>query len=170
MLENGRPARPPVFIKNERLVIDPAYEKYLGLILLDPSEPPMVWEVGRSDRLYRNEGPGPDGLPRFTDVSQAAGIEDRDHALSCLWTDPNEDGYPDLFVANDYIEADRFYANNHDGTFREVSRAALGHTAWFSMCCRWPALFCLDEHCSLGQFICPIGQERFRSPFRQLLS
>ena len=134
MLEKGRPVQPPVERRPDgTLAIQPAYEKNLRLITFNPADPPMVWETGRSDRLYRNDGPGEDGVPRFSDQSASAGIRDHHHALSCLWTDPNNDGYPDMFVANDYLEPDLFYANNRNGTFRNVIRSAMGHTAWFAM-------------------------------------
>lgn len=132
-LENGRPAKPPVEQRDGKLVVKKEYEKYLGLVQLDPKEAPLIWEIGRSDKLYRNDGPGPGGVPKFTDVSLQAGIKDRDHALSCLWTDPNNDGYPEIFVADDYVDPDHFYRNNGDGTFTDLAAAALGHTSWFSM-------------------------------------
>ena len=65
-----------------------------------------------SDRLYRNEGNG-----KFADVSQQAGIVNRAFSLSVTVTDFNGDGYPDVYVANDYIEPDFLYINNKNGTF-----------------------------------------------------
>ncbi|MCB9284233.1 MAG: VCBS repeat-containing protein [Lewinellaceae bacterium] len=65
-----------------------------------------------SDHLYRNEGNG-----KFTDVSQQAGISNRAFSLSVTVSDFNADGYPDIYVANDYIEPDFLYINNKNGTF-----------------------------------------------------
>ncbi|HUF63661.1 MAG TPA: VCBS repeat-containing protein [Verrucomicrobiales bacterium] len=133
VLPKGRPPETPVERQGRTLRIKPEYAAYLGLIHQDPQEPPMIWEIGRSDRLLRNDGMGTDGVPHFTDISEKAGISDRDHGLACLWMDPNEDGYPDLHVANDYIDPDKFYRNNHDGTFSDMAKVAMPHTSWFSM-------------------------------------
>ena len=50
-----------------------------------------------------------------------------------MWWDYNDDGWPDLYVANDYWGPDRLYKNNGDGTFVEVTQDALPHTPWSSM-------------------------------------
>src|SRR5690606_31093534 len=63
-----------------------------------------------SDRLYRNDGNG-----RFTDVSVQAGIVNSAFGLSATVSDINDDGWPDVYVANDYIEPDYIYINNGDG-------------------------------------------------------
>ncbi len=88
---------------------------------------------GREDYLLRNDGPGADGAPRFTDVTEEAGISRRGDALSAHWWDYDLDGDPDLYVANDFISADRLYQNNGDGTFTDVIADAVPHTSWFSM-------------------------------------
>ena len=70
---------------------------------------------GDSDVLFRNEGNG-----RFTDVSQKAGVSDPKEyfGLGIAWFDVNEDGWPDLYVANDST-ANFLYINQKDGTFKE---------------------------------------------------
>ncbi len=65
-----------------------------------------------SDKLFRNNGDG-----TFTDVSLRAGINNRAWSLSVTVSDFNNDGYPDIFVGNDYIEPDWLYINNKNGTF-----------------------------------------------------
>ncbi|MEZ5057404.1 MAG: VCBS repeat-containing protein [Saprospiraceae bacterium] len=67
-----------------------------------------------SDRLYRNNGNG-----TFTDVSQEAGIWNFSFGLSVTVSDFNEDGYPDLYVGNDFIQPDYLYINNRNGTFTD---------------------------------------------------
>lgn len=53
-------------------------------------------------RLYRNEGLGEDGVPRFVDVTEPAGVSDGGgRTLGVLFEDLNEDGRPDLYLAND---------------------------------------------------------------------
>ena len=86
-----------------------------------------------TDRLYRNEGVGPQGHPVFTDVSRTAGItiEGWGHAVAI--TDVNRDGWPDLYVSNDFISNDLLYVNNQDGTFVNQADDYLKHSAWNAM-------------------------------------
>jgi enediyne biosynthesis protein E4 len=81
-----------------------------------------------SDRLYRNDGNG-----RFTDVSLQAGIVNSAFGLSASISDINDDGFPDVFVANDYIEPDNVYINNGDGTFTDHYSDYLRHSSQNSM-------------------------------------
>jgi enediyne biosynthesis protein E4 len=70
---------------------------------------------GESDFLFHNEGNG-----RFTDVSEKAGVSDpRGYfGLGIAWFDYNEDGWPDLYVANDSTP-NFMYVNQKNGTFKE---------------------------------------------------
>ena len=81
------------------------------------------------DKLYRNDG----GI--FTDVSEEAGIigNPLGFGLSVIASDINQDGWPDLYVANDYIEDDYLYINQRDGTFVESIRDYLTHASYSSM-------------------------------------
>ncbi len=81
-----------------------------------------------SDRLYRNDGDG-----RFTDVSRSAGIDNSAFGLSASVSDINGDGWPDLFVANDYIDPDFCYINNRNGTFTDRVDEYFRHTSQSSM-------------------------------------
>jgi enediyne biosynthesis protein E4 len=70
---------------------------------------------GEQSRLYRNDGTG-----RFTDVSQAAGIlQGKGKSLGVAILDYDEDGWPDIAVAND-TQPNLLFRNRHDGTFQEV--------------------------------------------------
>lgn len=93
-----------------------------------PGERAAMAEAGQRDRLYHNEGNG-----RFREVGQAAGIEGFDFGNAAVWWDPDSDGWPDLYVANDYFGPDRFYRNRRDGTFTNVALQALPSTPWTSM-------------------------------------
>lgn len=69
---------------------------------------------GVSSRLYRNRGKG-----TFEDVTKAAGILDpTSKALGVVTVDYNQDGWPDLFVAND-TQPNKLYHNNANGTFTD---------------------------------------------------
>ena len=83
---------------------------------------------GHEDHLFRNNGDG-----TFTDVSKAAGIAGFGMGLSATFWDYNADGWPDLYVCNDFDDPDCLYRNNKDGTFSDVLREVVPHTTWFSM-------------------------------------
>ena len=69
----------------------------------------------QSDTLFRNNGDG-----TFTDVTESAGIyRTTGKGLGVVCGDYNNDGAPDIYVANDSTE-NFFYHNNGDGTFEEV--------------------------------------------------
>jgi enediyne biosynthesis protein E4 len=73
--------------------------------------------TGKSvDKLFRNDGIV-DGLPSFKNVSTEAGILSEGWGLGVLVNDINRDGYPDVYVANDFIANDHLYINNGNGTF-----------------------------------------------------
>jgi enediyne biosynthesis protein E4 len=71
---------------------------------------------GETDFLFRNRGDG-----TFEDVSQKAGVNDpaKRYGLGAVWGDYDNDGWPDLYVAND-AGPNYLYHNKHDGTFEEV--------------------------------------------------
>jgi hypothetical protein len=69
---------------------------------------------GARDTLYRNRGDG-----TFEDVSTKAGLTSQlDYGFTPLVADYNNDGWPDIYVANDSTPS-RLYLNHHDGTFTE---------------------------------------------------
>lgn len=86
------------------------------------------------DRLYRNEII-PHGREKFTDVTAEAGIYNSQvaYGLSVGVSDLNLDGYPDIYVSNDFHENDYLYINQKDGTFKESVAASMRHTSRFSM-------------------------------------
>jgi hypothetical protein len=92
---------------------------------------------GRSpanDRLFRNDGlAGGKGHPVFSDVSMKAGIKDDGFGLGVAVSDFNGDGWPDIYVADDFISNDLLWLNNHDGTFTNCISRALQHQSYSSM-------------------------------------
>ncbi|MBT5924987.1 MAG: VCBS repeat-containing protein, partial [Verrucomicrobia bacterium] len=86
--------------------------------------------AGGRDKLYRN-----DGVDGFKDVSKESGISGFDIGLAATWWDYNDDGWPDLYVSNDYKGSDKLYKNNQDGSFTEIAKTALPHIPWYSMGC-----------------------------------
>jgi hypothetical protein len=79
--------------------------------------------LGATHRLLRNEGPGPDGLPRFRDVTAAAGVGGGNDARSivadALWFDADGDGRQDLLVAR--FGTPLLYRNRGDGSFEDAT-------------------------------------------------
>jgi hypothetical protein len=71
---------------------------------------------GESDLLYHNRGDG-----TFEEVSQKAGVHNDTgyYGLGVMWSDYDDDGWPDLLVANDSVP-NYLYHNNHNGTFSEI--------------------------------------------------
>jgi enediyne biosynthesis protein E4 len=70
---------------------------------------------GETDFLYHNRGDG-----TFEEVSKKAGVDDpaKYYGLGATWGDYDNDGWPDLFVADD-ATPNHLYHNNHDGTFTD---------------------------------------------------
>jgi len=72
---------------------------------------------GESDFLFHNRGDG-----TFEDVSKKAMVDDPEGrlGLGAVWGDYDNDGWPDLYVAND-TEPNYLYRNKHDGTFEDIA-------------------------------------------------
>ena len=81
------------------------------------------------DKLMRNDN------GQFTDVTLAAGINSTviGYGLGITTGDLNLDGYPDIYIGNDFHENDYLYINQQDGTFKEVLTDRIRHTSRFSM-------------------------------------
>lgn len=83
---------------------------------------------GRRGYLFHNNRNG-----TFTNVTERAGIKGESQSHSATWWDFDNDGWPDLYVANDFGLPDSLYRNNRDGTFTEVASQFLPHTSFSSM-------------------------------------
>jgi hypothetical protein len=83
---------------------------------------------GEPNQLYHNNGDG-----TFTNLTERAGVGDKGLCLGAVWGDYNDDGYPDLYVVNDFGRK-TLYRNHGDGTFEDVtvSSNALAYGAGMS--------------------------------------
>ncbi len=81
------------------------------------------------DRLYRNDG------NYFTDVTRQSGINSSaiGYGLGIAVSDINLDGWPDIYIGNDFHENDYLYINRKNGTFTDENTQRLMHTSKFSM-------------------------------------
>lgn len=72
---------------------------------------------------------------KFVEVTQKAGISSSSlsYGLGIAIADINQDGWPDLYIGNDYSMPDYLYINQQDGTFKDEILARMGHTSHFSM-------------------------------------
>lgn len=113
---------------------------YLDMYLLNNSNRSVLdFELGVNhrhirdefggDKLYRNEN----GI--FRDVSEEAGIYGSEigFSLSASISDLDKNGYPDIYVANDFFERDYLYLNKGDGTFNEVLKGQMNSISAASM-------------------------------------
>jgi len=111
----------------------------LDLFVLNNSPRPVVSFSANNTRGVRNEFGGHHLYHNvgghFVDVSGQAGIFGSEIALGlgAVATDVNRDGWPDLYVANDFFEQDYLYINNRDGTFTESIASAMPSISYFSM-------------------------------------
>ena len=81
-----------------------------------------------SDKIYRN-----DGNNKYVDVSEGAGIVHEGYSLGVAVSDINKDGWPDIYVSNDFQSDDILYINNKDGSFINEISKYLKHTEFAGM-------------------------------------
>ena len=113
--------------KNGKLQVEEEY-KELGYFLERPGTYPALINAGQYDYLYKNEN------GYFKDITAESGIgKNPYYGLSATWWDYNNDGRPDLYVANDFDAPDFLYYNNGDGTFSYETESSLKHTSFYSM-------------------------------------
>lgn len=81
------------------------------------------------NRFYRND------KGRFTDVTKETHINSTPigYGLGIAVSDINLDGYPDVYVGNDFHENDYLYINQRNGSFSDVSDSVLMHTSRYTM-------------------------------------
>ncbi|NRB46837.1 MAG: VCBS repeat-containing protein [Saprospiraceae bacterium] len=94
-----------------------------------PSEVRSAYDSNVGDKLYRNDN------GTYRDASLIAGFYTNPlgYGLGVSIGDINNDGWPDIYVSNDFIEHDYCYLNNGDGSFRDVVKEAFPQISQFSM-------------------------------------
>ena len=82
-----------------------------------------------SCKFFRNDG------GKFTDISKEAGILKPAFGLGLITTDLNDDGWVDIYVANDFFIPDFMFINDGKGGFVDQIKEKTGHVPFFSMGC-----------------------------------
>lgn len=84
---------------------------------------------GGGDHLYRNDN------GKFKEVTREAGIHGSiiSFGLGVTVGDINQDGYPDVYVSNDFFEKDYLYINQRNGTFKDEMEQRVQHISFSSM-------------------------------------
>lgn len=125
-----------------------------------------------TDRLFRNDGGW------FTNVSSLAGILTEGYGLGVSVNDFNLDGWPDIYVSNDYVSNDLLWMNQGDGTFRDMAAQLLDHTSYSAMGNDvgdynndgWPDIVAVDmlppDHLRRKLMLGGSNYDRFRSEIR----
>ena len=115
-------------------------DMYLANYLLSNVNTNIIFPRDRSgrspanDKLYRNDGDSSGaGHPVFKDVSIEAGIKEDGYGLGVMASDFNGDGWPDIYVANDFLSNDELWLNNQDGTFTNCVHKSIQHQSYSSM-------------------------------------
>jgi len=129
-------------------------------------------EAASTDRLYRNDG------GKFVNVSREAGILKEGYGLGVSICDFNKDGWPDVYISNDYVSNDLLWINNGDGTFTDRAAECFRHTSYSAMGNdvadynndTWPDIVALDmlppDHLRRKMMVVGINYDRFRSEIK----
>lgn len=117
--------------KNGKPVILPKFRKFYGIAAIKPGIAPGSItvdhdSVGQPDRLLQNNGNG-----TFSELTRPGQFTGKGNAA--IWWDPDGDGRPDLYVANDFKDPDLFLNNTPGGTITNTIESSFPHITWFSM-------------------------------------
>ena len=109
-------------------IINHSVQKYTTGVQENP-ELRKKHDPAYASKLYRND------KGHFTDISLHAGITSNvlTFGLGIAVSDINNDGWPDVFVSNDFNEPDYLFINNRNGTFTEQLSKCMDETSLFSM-------------------------------------
>ena len=116
--------------RDGRLRMSKEFEERFDVLKL-PSGKIKAVQGAQLDHFYRNDG------GKFVEATREVlgdySAAENFNGLAARWFDYDDDGYPDLYVSNDYYGPDQLFHNNGDGTMTDVAKTALPHTPWYSM-------------------------------------
>jgi hypothetical protein len=117
--------------KDGKPMVLPKFRKFYGITGITAGATPESItvnhdRVGQSDHLLRNNGNG-----TFTALTRPGQLVGKGN--SAIWWDPDADGRPDLYVANDFKDTDFFLRNIPGAPMRNDIKSAFPHITWFSM-------------------------------------
>jgi uncharacterized repeat protein (TIGR01451 family) len=92
----------------------------------------FVSNLAGTNFLYRNDGGG-----NFTKITTGNIVTDPSSGVGCAWGDYDNDGFPDLFVANGGDLNNFLYHNNGNGTFTKITTGSIVNDAGYSVGCAW---------------------------------
>lgn len=120
--------------------LDGDLDMYLANHLLDHAQSNFIKPKDTSgnsparDKLFRNNGPATkEGKPQFEEVSRECGIVEDGYSLGVVSGDFNDDGWPDIYVGNDYLANDVLWLNDGKGKFVNVIASSMGHQSYSTM-------------------------------------
>lgn len=83
--------------------------------------------LNASGKLYRNDG------NKYLDITEQAGVVRYGYGLGLVTTDLNNDGWTDIYVANDYSVPDFMFINNKNGTFTDMTKQMTRQIEFYGM-------------------------------------
>ena len=110
-----------LYLLNQPMDSDTLLVSILGQRRMNTKEPM------NSDILYRNDG------NKFTNISQKMGITNWGNGLGIAVSDFNEDGYPDIYITNDFSVDNFLYINKKGNGFLEANKKYIKHQSFFAM-------------------------------------
>jgi hypothetical protein len=123
-----------LFLLNHNPNSLPVLDEASTAAILKKPDPVVGVKLFRNDMISPSTGGGKREA-HFTDITQQAGISNSSltYGLGAGIADINGDGWPDIYISNDYAVPDYLYINNHDGTFTDRLQTSVGHNSQFSM-------------------------------------
>jgi hypothetical protein len=109
--------------------------------------------LGGNDLLYRNNGDG-----SFTKIASGPVVQSGGNSRGCAWADYDNDGYLDLFVANELGQNNFLFHNNRDGTFGKIISGSIVNDGGASYGCAWGDY---DNDGFLDLFVANLNQNNF---------
>jgi hypothetical protein len=109
--------------------------------------------LGGNDLLYRNNGDG-----SFTKITSGPVVQSGGNSRGCAWGDYDNDGYLDLFVANEQGQNNFLFHNNGDGTFAKITSGSIVNDGGASFGCTWGDY---DNDGFLDLFVANLNQNNF---------